>query len=283
MALTCSTFNVSRAAYYASQKPRTTSGPVRLPIPPRHASAESVMDAIRKVVGAHAAWGVRKVWATLRRDGLRVGCRRVWALMNANNLVLKPSEPRMTPRRGHVVVASPNRRWATDLTTVWTRREGTVAIVLTVDCGCRSVLDVTTTKSQEAPSVLATVEKALEAEFSSPDNVPDGLELRTDHGSQYTGADARDLATRWGLEHTFAPVGRPTGNAVAERTIRTMKEECLWLDDWDSAEDVDRALQAWRTAFNETRPHQALSWRTPSEERALHLGPPASCTTAGAA
>jgi transposase InsO family protein len=61
--------------------------------------------------------------------------------------------------------------------------------------------------------------------------VPAGLELRTDHGPQYTGQDCAELLAR-GDSRTLAPVGRPTGNAVVERLIRTMKEEVIRLQDW---------------------------------------------------
>jgi transposase InsO family protein len=46
--------------------------------------------------------------------------------------------------------------------------------------------------------------------------VPDGFEIRTDHGPQYTGATCDEFSTDWNVDQTFAPVGRPTGNAVAE-------------------------------------------------------------------
>jgi hypothetical protein len=51
------------------------------------------------------------------------------------------------------------------------------------------------------------------------------------------------LCTRWRVEHTYAPVGRPTGNAVVERVIRTMKEEVLWLKDWEDAAEVAAAVE----------------------------------------
>ncbi|MGC3998581.1 MAG: integrase core domain-containing protein [Anaeromyxobacter sp.] len=76
----------------------------------------------------------------------------------------------------------------------------------------------------------------------------------------------------WGLTHTFAPVGRPTGNAVAERVIRTMKEEVIWLRDWDTAEQLREAVLAWQHRYNTQRPHQALGWKTPAEYRAEKLG-----------
>ena len=69
---------------------------------------------------------------------------------------------------------------------------------------------------------------------------------------------------------TFAPVGRPTGNSVTERVIRTMKEECIWLRDWNSIAELQAALDAWRIEYNERRPHQSLKWSTPSEVRGSH-------------
>jgi putative transposase len=237
--------------------------------------AHELLAAIRQVLGRQPGWGHRKVWATLRREGLCVSRRRVWSVMRAHGEVQEAHAPRpVERRRGQVVVAEPNRRFATDLTTVWTRLDGLVAVVLTVDCGCRSVLDVTATKSQESGPVLASVERSLAMAFGDPMRVPEGVELRSDHGPQYTGADAVALTARWGVLHTFAPVGRPTGNAVAERTIQTMKVECLWLEEFDGVLDLQRALEAWQRSFNEERPHQRLNMRTPSEVRAERLAAP---------
>jgi transposase InsO family protein len=58
-------------------------------------------------------------------------------------VLARDSEPG-EPARGHVTVPEPNRRLATDLTTVWTRRDGVVAPVPTIDCGDRTaVIEVT--------------------------------------------------------------------------------------------------------------------------------------------
>lgn len=278
--LLCATFKLSRAAYYAEGRRQETAAAndgegakvIALPKRPRHTSAEVVLTRIREVLARDTAvaWGVRKVWATLRREGLKVSRRRVWALMHANGLVLaRDREPGETPR-GHVVVPEPNRRIATDLTTVWTRRDGVVALVPTIDCGDRTAV-IEVTKDQHGPAVLASVEAKLVAAFGSPANVPDGVELRTDHGPQYTGADCEALCKKWNLAHTYAPVGRPTGNAVVERFIRTLKEELIWLRDWDSADELRAAIATWLHHYLHRRPHQALNWQTPMERRAEKL------------
>jgi transposase InsO family protein len=282
VSLLCVTFDLSRAAFYAeARRQRVVAAPdddgkiVALPRRPRHTSADVVLLRIREVLARDTAtaWGVRKVWATLRREGLRVSRRRVHAIMRAHDLVLaRDREPGETPR-GHVVVPEPNRRIATDLTTVWTKRDGVVALVPTIDCGDRTgVIEVT--KDQHGPAVLASVEAKLVASFGSPANVPDGVELRTDHGPQYTGADCAALCARWRIAHTYAPVGRPTGNAVAERFIRTLKEELIWLRDWESADELRAAIAVWLHHYLNHRPHQALNWQTPNERRAERLAAP---------
>ena len=279
--LLCATFGLSRAAFYAEHRRARGVAPphcakvVRLPRPPRHASAEVVLDRIRAVLARDTAvaWGVRKVWATLRREELRVSRKRVHAVMRAHDLVLARDREPGDPPRGHVTVPEPNRRLATDLTTVWTRQDGVVAIVPTIDCGDRTAV-IVVTKDQHGPAVLASVERKLQQAFGAPDLVPEGVELRTDHGPQYTGGDCEELCSRWKLAHTYAPVGRPTGNAVAERFIRTIKEELVWLRDWNSADELAAAIEHWLEGYHHQRPHQALAWRTPAEHRALRLDAP---------
>lgn len=274
----CRTFQLSRQAIHAASKPR----PLGPPPPPRRGpwvDAEILKAAIQKVVEAQPAWGVRKVWAFLRFEGLKAAQRRIYAIMRAMGLLLPASQVgRHASPRGHVVVPESNRRWATDLTTVWTKRDGLVAVAPVVDCGDRTCLALHVSSSQEARAMLAPVREALLKAFGSPEAVPDGLELRTDHGTQYTSADCRDFCAAWHLDHTFAPVGRPTGNAVAERLIQTLKLECVWLKDWESRAELQAALDTWRQTYNTRRPHQALGWLTPEQQRIKNLaaGQPAT-------
>jgi len=274
----CEAFGISRQAYYAARKApasEESEGPPRRR-PERRGpwvSDATLVEKIRQVVTEFPVWGVRKVWAYLRRLGTVVSRKRVWKRMHALGLTLPPISEREQPLcRGHVAVPESNRRWATDLTTTWTARDGTVALMPVIDCGDRVVFDVAVTKSQESPAVLAPVQSALEEAFESPEHVPDGFELRTDHGPQYTGSDCHDLCKAWHVDHTFAPVGRPTGNAVAERFIQTLKVELVWTRDWESLEELRKAVTEWLHVYNHVRPHQALDWMTPAEKRAENLG-----------
>jgi transposase InsO family protein len=115
------------------------------------ASASELEEGIERVVEGHPGWGVRKVWAYLGRGGLIASRKRVWAVMRAKGWVLTPIRERKgSARGGQVVVADSNRRWATDLTTAWTRKDGVAFKVPVVDFGERYVLACEVSKSQEA-------------------------------------------------------------------------------------------------------------------------------------
>jgi len=105
--------------------------------------------------------------------------------MKAHGLVLAGGVPReaATSRRAQVVLPEPNRRLATECTTVWTAEEGLPALAVTVDCGCRSVRDLTVGMSQDAPSMLASLDDAPVAAVGHPHDVPYRVELGSDHGS----------------------------------------------------------------------------------------------------
>ncbi len=148
---------------------------------------------------------------------------------------------------------------------------GKVTVVAVIACGDRYALACEVMKSREAVMVLSPVVRSLVEELAEPGNVPWGLELRTDHGSQYTGKDCEDLCRHWGLGHMLAPVGRPPGNAVVERFIQTLKVELIWTRDWESITELRAAIEAWRIEYNHGRPHQALGWETPAERLAKNL------------
>ncbi len=106
----CEAFRVSTQAYYSS-KHRPAEAQDGAPRRSRQgpwASASQLDAGIQRVVDGHPDWGVRKVWAYLRREGLIGSRKRIWAIMKAKGLVLPPIRERHeTPRRGQVA-----HRWA---------------------------------------------------------------------------------------------------------------------------------------------------------------------------
>ncbi len=122
--------------------------------------------------------------------------KRVWAVMRRLGLVLPaPEHWEERARLGTVAVPESNRRWATDLTTVWTRRDGLVAVVPVIDCGDRTVLDYEVTTSQESPAILAPLARALEDQFGRRRTCQMGLSFEATMARSTREGTARSCAS----------------------------------------------------------------------------------------
>ena len=79
-----------------------------------------------------------------------------------------------------------------------------------------------------------------------------GLGLRHDWGSQYR-ARQFQAETKWlGIRSTPAYVGEPECNGVAERFIRTLKEECIYvLHNFETLEEAREVIGAFIERYND--------------------------------
>ena len=70
-----------------------------------------------------------------------------------------------------------------------------------------------------------------------------------------------------GIESSPAFVRAPEGNGCAERFIRTLKENLLWLRTFDTVEELRRALLEFRDTYNATWLIERHGFRTPDAVR----------------
>ncbi|KFD06611.1 hypothetical protein GRAQ_01736 [Rahnella aquatilis CIP 78.65 = ATCC 33071] len=89
--------------------------------------------------------------------------------------------------------------------------------------------------------------------------------LKTDNSSVFAGKKL----DRWGYERRiridFSRLGTPTDNATVEYFNGRLRQECLNENGFMSSEDARCKNEAWRIHDNQSRPHSALGWMTPSE------------------
>jgi putative transposase len=70
-----------------------------------------------------------------------------------------------------------------------------------------------------------------------------------------------------GIESSPAFVRAPEGNGCAERFIRTLKENPLWVRTFDTVEDLRMALLEFREAYNATWLIERHGFRPPAAIR----------------
>ena len=94
-----------------------------------------------------------------------------------------------------------------------------------------------------------------------------GLKLRHDHGSNYMSGDFQDEIKCPGIEASPSFVRQPEGNFVAERFIRTLKENLLWVRALKTIEELRAELVAFARCYNETWLVARHRYKTPARVR----------------
>ena len=73
-----------------------------------------------------------------------------------------------------------------------------------------------------------------------------GVELRHDHGSPFVSYVFQQEIALLGLESSPSYMREPEGNGCAERFIRTLKEQLLWLRRFETVEELRLALHEFK-------------------------------------
>jgi putative transposase len=96
-------------------------------------------------------------------------------------------------------------------------------------------------------------------------DVARGLALRHDWGPQYRSAHFTGSLAWLGISDDPAFLGEPETNGCAERWIRTLKEQCLWVQLHDTVEQLRQAVAGFVERSNTSWLIQRHGHQTPRE------------------
>lgn len=68
----------------------------------------------------------------------------------------------------------------------------------------------------------------------------------------------------------FTGYNNPKGNADAERMMCTLKEECVWLQEWTNPFALITDFEAWIAHYNDHYLHSALGYKSPRQFEQEH-------------
>lgn len=88
--------------------------------------------------------------------------------------------------------------------------------------------------------------------------------LSIDNGTEFVSKALDAWAHRNEVRLEFSRPGKPTDNAFVEAFNRRFRDECLNLHWFDSLEEAQATIEAWRVDYNTERPHGALGQQTPA-------------------
>src|SRR3954454_17326998 len=280
-------WQLSRATVYrhrATAAAAAPAGPVRRG-PVGACSDAELLEHIRaQVLGSRLHGdGYRKIWARLRHASIRTAARRGRRLMGQHGL-LAPHRVGRSEQRAHdgtITTTAVDVMWGTDMTETVTVKEGRAQVFVAVDHCSGECVGSHAARSGNRFEALEPVRQGVLRHFGAIErNAARGLRLRHDHGSNYMSGDFQDEVAFLGIESSPSFVRQPEGNGVAERFIRTLKENFLWVHTFDTVEDLRCGLRDFVAYYNATWLVARHGYRTPNqiraEQRSLAQSPPAN-------
>jgi putative transposase len=269
-------WRVARATIYRHRH-RADAVQRRKPGPQGAMSDEDLAGEIRQLlqVSPFHGEGYRKLWARLRFAGIRTSRRRVLRLMREHGLLAHQRAGRPRGSRAHDGTITTERvdlMWGTDLTSA-TTGEGQAAVFIAVDHGSAECVGVHASRSADRFEALEPIRQAVRERFGAfAKGIAHGLALRHDHGSQYVSHHFQAEVRFLGLASSPAFVREPEGNGCAERFIRVLKENLLWIRRFATIEELRLALLAFQQTYNQSWIIERHGYRTPAQVRTDQIG-----------
>ena len=170
---------------------------------------------------------------------------------------------RLSPGRSKTLVGRILSRAATV-----TVAEGPACVFVAVDHCTAECSGLHATKHGTRFEALEPIRPGMREHFGGiGDGVARGLRLRHDHGSNDRADDFQQEVAFFGIDSAPSFVREPEGNGGAERFIRTLKENLLWVRRFATTEDLRLALLAFKRTYNEQWMLETYDYRSPAQVR----------------
>ena len=256
----CRWFGVARSTFY--YRPPRAAAP-RVPV------VDTALETtIRGIIDADPAAGLRMITARVRRDAATpVNRKKIHRILKLNQWQVRQRPHGHRPRvQGWASRATrPNERWAIDTTHLFCGRDGWCHLTALIDCHDRTIVGWRLSRSGIAGVAAAALEEALRSRHI--DATSPALMLRSDNGLVFGAKRFVTVARRYRLTQEYITPYTPQQNGMIERFFLTLKQECVWLQRFESRDHAFRVIAAWLDRYDADRPHSALGYLTPKAYR----------------
>ena len=219
----------------------------------------------------HQTYGHRRIRALLfKRHQRRVALKTVSGVMKdlgltQERLRYKPARPKRVER---MVPDAPNRAWQVDMTSFQLSDLTPLFLEVVIDCYSRKIVGWSLDRRCRAVEWISAVRMALDAQGLNSREACAQLVLRSDNGAQPCSKAFVEFLGHVGVRGQYTGYNAPDDNAYIERVMRTLKEEEIWLNQYDFWSEAHQAIDRYVTYYNNERIHSALDYRTPMEAEA---------------
>src|SRR5439155_5181367 len=231
----CELFEVSRSWYYEHLKQ-----------PEDDAEEIALRDRIEEIILEFAGYGYRRVTHALAREGWSVNHKRVLRIMQEESLLchLKKKFVVTTTNSRHgfpvyanvlagMTLSAPDQAWVADFTYI-RLRSAFVYLACILDAFSRRCVGWHLSREMTTQLTRSALHQAIVERHPKP-----GLIHHSDRGVQYASHEYVEQLQAIGAQISMSAVGNPYDNAKAESFFKTLKQEEVYLKEYDSFADAE--------------------------------------------
>jgi len=225
------------------------------------------MKLIDEEYTRHPFLGTRRMRKYLNTEGYPVNRKRVQNLYLGMGIeAIYPAPNLSKANKGHTIypyllrgktITHCNHVWSTDITYIRLKK-GFVYLIAIIDWYSRFVLDWQISTTLEADFCVETLQRTLRLAANQCDI------FNTDQGSQFTSNEFIKVLKDNAIKISMDGRGRALDNIFVERLWRSVKYECIYLEEFATVSSVHDALHEYFNYYNHKRFHQSLDYKTPA-------------------
>lgn len=237
----------------------------------------NILNRIDEIYTDNPEFGYRYIYQQLLEDGFKIGRDRVLKYMRLigieaiyphkkKSTTIKDSKHKIysylldkywitTDKTKKVVVPTANEVWSGDITYIRTNG-GFMYLAAIIDWHSKAILSYKLSNSMDGTLVTDILKEALN-KYQAPQI------FNSDQGSQYTSNDHIQILKDHNIQISMNGKGRSIDNIVIERFFRTLKYNCIFINDYQNIGKLKEGLNDYISKYNYQRFHSSIGYKKP--------------------
>lgn len=239
--------------------------------------AHGLIELVKTIRFTHPGYGLRKLHYCLKQQGIRIGRDRLRQILKQSGLMHKPKlrlRIHTTNSRhnyhlypnllNNIEIIHPEQVWVADITFI--RVGGQYHfLALIIDAYSRMIMGWAFHKDNTADITC----KALSVAWNNRHYHNSNIIHHSDRGTQYCCNVYRLMLFKLGFKVSTTETGDPRENAIAERTIGTLKKEYGLNKNFENHSVAEINICHIIEVYNNLRIHYSCGFKTPSQYHQL--------------
>lgn len=235
---------------------------------------KKIFKEIHKIAFEFPKYGYRRITKELQRRNMLVNHKKVLEIMrNEKLLVVKKKFTPKTTQSNHsfqkypnltenFILTAINQIYVSDITYIRLLQEF-VYLAIIMDLFSRRCIGWALSRNPDTQLTLQALNMAIK--IRGEENVKNCIH-HSDHGVQYASDKYVERLAELGILPSMGEKGYSYDNAFAESFFKTLKNEEVWMNEYETIEDVYRDIKHFiEKIYNKKRLHSSIGYKPPIE------------------